>query len=267
MLAHKLGVLLLSAALLHSPSADACCIMQPRSAVVLTTRDTKLPNDGGILVGWRYGGGSPMEADDESADSSNQPTWKVKRSKTKSIGLKRVSLAPGLSVYMPTAGKGGFDVVDGEGNLLGSFTRNAKATANALSAPVATSVKLWTAPDFRASDRHAQILLKSAPPTEAVAIIVYQVRKTGNVPISFAGLPDTHDKLTTLEVFQDAGRCGILQPGARPPNDGETIAFAWVDAFGRRSPLSATIVAKASADPNAPQPVPSPPKAGTPRSH
>ena len=253
--ARKLGpillIALLSATLLRSPTADACCMMQPRSGVVLTTRDTALPDDGGILVGWRYGGGSPTENDDYSLDSSNQPSWKVQVGKAKPVGLKRVSLAPGLSVYSPPAGKADFTLVDGKGTALGAFGRNPKAAKNAMPAPAVTSVKLWTVPDFRANDRHALASLKSAPPAEAVAIIVYQVTKTGNVPISFAVLPDTHDKLTTIEAFQDAGRCGVLQPGARPPANGESIAFAWVDAFGRRSPLSATIKAKATDVPKA----------------
>ena len=57
-------------------------------------------------------------------------------------------------------------------------------------------------------------------------------------------LPDTHDTLTTLDVFQDAGHCGSVVDGGRPPNAGETITFAWVDAFGRVSPKSAPIAAK-----------------------
>jgi hypothetical protein len=265
--ARKLGQLLLSAVLsatlLRSPAADACCMQQPRAAVLLTTRDTKVPDDGGVLVGWRYGG-VPRDTDDQYGDTSNQPTWKVKIGKAKPVALTRVSLAPGLSVYKPPAGKGDFTLVDGKGFGLGKFSYDAKAAKNAMVAPTAEALKVWTVPNFRASDRHAQLTLKSAPPAEAVAIIVYQVGKTENVPISFAGLPDTHDKLTTLEVFQDAGRCGSLVPGTRPPTHADNIAFAWVDAFGRVSPLSATIKAKASADPNAPAPVPGPAPAPAP---
>ncbi len=259
--ARKLGQILLSAllgaTLLRSPVADACCIQQTRSASVLTTRDTKVPDDGGILVGW-HSGGVTRDGDEQYGDISNQPSWKVKIGKAAAVGVTRVSLAPGLTVYMPPAGKGEFTLVDGKGFSVGKFNHDAKAAKNALIAPTAEALKVWTIPDFRAQDRHAQLTLKSAPPAEAVAIIVYQVGKTENVAISFARLPDTHDKLTTLEVFQDAGRCGSLVPGTRPPTHGDSIAFAWVDAFGRRSPLSATITAKANPDPNAPAPVPGP---------
>jgi hypothetical protein len=237
------------------PIADAACVPPDYQPVVLTTRDTQIPIDGGILVGWRYPGSISATTERISGDVTDQPAWKVKAGNAKPAALTRLALAPGLSVYLPPAGKGAFELLDGKGNTLGTFTHRSKAAKNMLPAPTATTLTLWTGPDVRGGDRHAQITLTSAPPADAVAIIVYHVTtfpvNFGELPLAFTRLPDTHDQLTSFEVFQDAGRCGMLQPGTRPPTNGENIAFAWVDAFGRRSPLSATIKAKVGAVPQA----------------
>jgi hypothetical protein len=86
--------------------------------------------------------------------------------------------------------------------------------------------------------------LSSSPPAAAAAVIVYRVTKAGNQAISFVTLPDSHDVMPSLEVFADVSHCGGIPDGSTAPMAGESVAFAWVDAFGRLSPLSKTIIAK-----------------------
>ncbi len=237
--------------------AVADCAMPAYAGDVLTTRVTKLPADGGILVGWKYDAQATKTA---SGDASDQATWTISNGKANgNLKLKRVSLAPGLSVYQPAPAPGTLTLADGKGTTLGTFTLDPKAAANAMTAPTVVSVALSETPSRRGSNRRVLATFKDAAPPEAVAVIVYQAPvKTkpvaGNtkqlaaapVAISFVRIPDTHDKLQELQVFNDAGHCGVLQPGARPPTANEQVTFAWVDAFGRRSPLSAAVVAKAA---------------------
>ncbi|HPH66110.1 MAG TPA: hypothetical protein PLF40_10215 [Kofleriaceae bacterium] len=237
--------------------AVADCAMPAYAGDVLTTRVTKLPADGGILVGWKYDAHATTPA---SGDASDQPTWTISNGKANAnLKLKRVSLAPGLSVYQPAPAPGTLTLADGKGTALGTFTLDPKAAANAMVAPVALSVALSETPSRRGNNRHVLATFKDAAPPEAVAVIVYQApvqaksatakgaaATTAPVAISFVRIPDSHDQIKEVQVFRDAGYCGVLQPGARPPAANERVAFAWVDAFGRRSPLSAPVVAKAA---------------------
>ena len=110
--------------------ADAKCARSEQAPKVLTTRDTKLPDDGGILVGWQN---KVYEDADEHSDGdpSDQPKWTATADKKK-VALTRTSLAPGLSVYTPAKFTGTL-VLRGKADL-GSFTRDGK-TKNAMAAP------------------------------------------------------------------------------------------------------------------------------------
>jgi hypothetical protein len=221
--------------------AGAKCARTEQRPKVLTTRDTKLPDDGGILVGWENEVYSDA-SDHVKGDPSNQPDWAAFDRKTKLV-LTRVSLAPGLSVYRVT-GKATAVLKSKAGKTLGTFSHDAKAAANAMPPPAVSDVVLSIDDSERWSERHAKATLKVAPPPQAAALVVYAIGPKDNAAISFVTLPDTHDKLLKLDVFDDAGHCGSVVDGSRPPAKGEKLAFAWVDAFGRLSPVGATITAK-----------------------
>jgi hypothetical protein len=220
---------------------------------VLTLRDTQVPPDGGILVGWTRSN----TADATPGDASNQPDWTIVPGKSMThLKLNRTSLAPGLSMYRPAIQgyPGMLTLVGNKGAALGTFTFDPKAKASSMAAPIALSVVLSeTRESYRGTDHEVLATFKTAAPNDAVAVIVYKTfaKRSGKpaaapIPLSFVRLPDTHDQLTELHVFDDAGHCGVLQPGSRPPAAHEKVAFAWVDAFGRRSPLSESVVAQSS---------------------
>src|SRR5678815_3160249 len=94
---------LVAALALVPHSAQGKCAQTEEQPKLLTTRDTKLPDDGGFLVGWE----TTVYKDSAvhvKGDPSDQAfvAWAGK----KQVALKRVSLAPGLSVYRPAAATG-----------------------------------------------------------------------------------------------------------------------------------------------------------------
>ena len=223
-------------------SAEAKCARTEHRPKILTTRDTNIPDDGGVMVGWT----SEVYSDEDDhpvGDPSDQPTWTATDGK-KPVALARVSLAPGLSVYRPAHGTGKIIVKSKAGATLGTFAHDPKAAANTMASPQVIGVALSTDKAMRWSERHAMTKLKVAPPVAAIALITYRVTAKGNEPISFVTIADTHDTLTSLDAFQDAGHCGGVVGGSAPPNAGDKVVFAWVDAFGRLSPVSAPVTAK-----------------------
>lgn len=226
------------------PAADAAakCARTEQRPVVLTTRDTKLPDDGGILVGWQTE--TYSDANDHvpyDKDPTDQPTWTAQDGANKPVALTRTALAPGLSVYVPAKGTGAVILTAKAKQPLGKFTHDPKAAKVALPAPQVASLALVSTQEMRWRERRATATLAAPPPEAAVAIIVYRAGK----PLTFARLPDTHDHLTELETFQDAGHCGSVVFGSEPPAANDKVTFAWVDAFGRLSPQSAAIAAHA----------------------
>ena len=234
-----LGLAIVLAA--RAAPAHALCIQSGLAPEVLTTRDTTLPPDGGVLVGWT----SKSGVQEDPNDPSNQPTWTATDGK-QAIALKRVSLAPGLSVYL-AAGAGPMILKPKKGPPLGTFKRDPKLAKSTLGAPRPKTLTLASEEIRRGRRTRAVAELLAAPPSLAMAVIVYRVVGDTPTALSFARLPDTHDTLTALDVFEDAGRCTGLPAGSVPPNAGDRIALAWVDAFGRVSPLSAVITAKEGA--------------------
>ena len=89
---------LVALTLLPTP-ADASCAFVGMTPNVLTRRDTKLPADGGVLVGYTYGNDNDGEA--SGADPSDVK-WTATSGKAK-VTLTRTELAPGLKLpLMPT---------------------------------------------------------------------------------------------------------------------------------------------------------------------
>jgi len=227
--------LLLLAVIAVSHPAHAKCsrqdIMQPN---LLTRRDTRVPADGGIVVGYAYNRGD-NEVEKTRTDDPSDVLWTARDVKRKPVALARTSLAPGLSVFRPAATTD-FVVVDAAGTQVGSFTRGGKPIV--IDAPLLKTVRYKTegATEMRWSPSTRTILeLAKAPPAEAIAVIVY----IGDKPVTFTTLADTHDKQLSLDIYDAGGHC----PSAKPTGTGavganSTVTFAYVDTFGRLSPQS-----------------------------
>jgi hypothetical protein len=191
---------------------------------LLTRRDTKIPADGGVLVGYGYTN-SDLE---RTGPDPSEVKWKA------SAKLARTQLAPGLSVYKTDAAKFTFGK--------SSFTHDGKTTALTV-APMPKSVRVKSEDNPRWSSSSATLTLATAAPADAIAVIVYDA--DSKKALLFAGLPDTHDKELSFQIFESSGHCGT----PRPPETGyvsagSKLVFAYVDAFGRLSPQSKPITAQ-----------------------
>jgi hypothetical protein len=222
-----------------APTAHADCMRVELTPKILTTRDTHLPADGGVLVGYANTTGDPEPTGKDPSDATK---WTASTDK-KTVALTHTLLAPGLSVYKPPADVGSFTIASSKGDKLGSFTHDTKSGAStAMPAPKPLTLTVTSTAGFRhITSTSAVLLLDAAPPPEAVAVIVYRVVNGKAAAISFATLADTHDKDTTLDVYHSGGHCSPGAPGSAPSGE---VAFAFVDAFGHLSPQSKTIAAK-----------------------
>jgi hypothetical protein len=220
---------LLLALLLEARPAAASCMQASLAPVVLTRRDTKLPADGGVLVGYTYATGEDREV---TGPDPSDVTWTAIAGK-KTVVLARTQLAPGLSVYRPAAGVTGFTLVTKTGKERGTFTHDGAGEA-AMPAPKPRAVKTKSEHEVRWTNSETMLTLDAAPPADAVAIIAYDDHHKA---LLFATLPDTHDKLRELAIDHSSGHCGTPQPPEHGYVTG-AVTFAWVDAFGRLSPAS-----------------------------
>lgn len=203
------------------------------SPTVLTRRDTKLPADGGVLVGYSFA------MDDRENGNGPDPSdvkWTATDGKTK-ITLTRTPLAPGLSVYRPPANVTAFKL-SSKTKERGSFTHEATSAPTAMAAPVAKAITSRITEGFRSATTTTTLKLTKAAPADAVAIIAYD--DTGKA-LLFAALPDTHDKVLEFAIQESGGHCGTPRPNGEGAIVG-TVTFAYVDAFGRLSPKSKPIV-------------------------
>jgi hypothetical protein len=231
------SLLLLSLVTLLPQPVDASCMRAEFIPALLTRRETKLPGDGGVLVG--FGFSTKSEDFEQTGTDPSDVKWTA-RDRKHPIALTRTALAPGLSVYRPADGVTDFTIANAKGKQLGAFTHDDKAPVVALAAPKPRSLVVKRQPSLRSTTTDATLELTAAPPPEAVAVILYTNAKA----VSFASLPDTHDKLTSLDVFHSGGHCSNDVPGTGGVTGGLQVTFAYVDAFGRLSPQSTAVTAK-----------------------
>jgi hypothetical protein len=232
------ALLLLALVSLVPAPVDASCMRAVFIPELLTRRDTKLPADGGVLVG--YGFSTKSEDFEQTGTDPSDVKWTATDAKKTSVRLTRTALAPGLSVYRPATGAMAFTLANAKGKLLATFTHDDKAAPSALAAPKPRSIAMTGAKQFHSTLATATLELTTAPPPEAVAVIVYSDAKTA---VSFQSLADTHDKDTSLAVFHSGGHCSVNVPGTGVLRKGSKVTFAYVDAFGRLSPQSASFTA------------------------
>jgi len=216
--------LLLLALVLEARPAAASCMQAELNPLLLTRRDTHVPADGGVLVGYTY-----VTSDFErTGPDPSDVKWKA------TAKVARTQLAPGLSVYKTDAAAFTFGKT--------KFTRDGK-TAAITAAPQPKAVRVKSEHQMRWSSTTATLTLAAAAPPEAVALIVYDA--DSRKPLTYAGLADTHDKDLALEIYEADGHCGVNKPpesGSVEP--GSKLVFAYVDAFGRLSPQSKPITAQ-----------------------
>lgn len=217
--------LLLLAVLGDVRPAAASCMQAELGPVLLTRRDTKIPADGGVLVGYGYATGSDRE---QTGPDPSDVKWKA------STKLVRTQLAPGLSVYKTDAAKLTFGKY--------AFTHDGK-TAALTAAPQTKSVKVTSTHSERWSSTMATLTLTTAAPADAVGVIAYDAES--KKAILYAGLPDTHDQELSLNIYSSGGHCGVrTPPESGAVVSGTKLVFAYVDAFGRLSPQSKPLTAQ-----------------------
>lgn len=205
---------------------------------LLTLRDTRVPADGGIVVGYGYTSNADELEQTNSADPSDV-AWTARDAKKQPVALTRTMLAPGLSVLRPAAAVAAFSLVNKQGTQLGTFTHDGKPVA--MAAPQAKSVASETNVNPRWSATTATLTLTAAAPPEAIAIIAYASGK----PVNFTRLADTHDKDLELRIYSSGGHCGTEPPaGTSFFSATGKLTFAYVDAFGRLSPQSTPVTAR-----------------------
>lgn len=233
-----------AAAALVPTAATAKCMRTELAPEILTTADSKLPRDGGILVGWE----NSTTADPTPGDPSVQAAWTATAG-GKPAALTVTTLAPGLTVYTPAkpvAGK--YTLADAKHKnlvtvLLGASPADPKT---ALAAPKVTHVLLNTESEGRMRNATTLVAAVDSVPEAAVALIIYSYSQVGSSHAASFGRV-AHDKpgATTVLVVPSAGHCGRLPPGTEAILVGAKATFAWVDAAGHVSPPSPAIAVEA----------------------
>jgi len=218
------SILLLALLAIAPTPVAAKCARVELGPTVLTRRDTKLPADGGVLVGYAWA---------QDGETDPETTWTAGK-----VTLARTELAPGLSVLRANAPT--FKLATKSGKDRGSYTRDPKSAAVAMAAPSPKAISEQTSKGARWTTTTTKLALSTAPPADAVAIIAYDANKK---PLLYATLPDTHDKLLELEIDRSGGHCGSPKPDGQGSLTGK-ITFAYVDVFGRLSPTSTAITAQ-----------------------
>lgn len=203
-----------------SAPVDAKCMMMEAAPKLLTPANATIPADGGVLVQQELVHDAPQF----DGDASIQPSWK----------LDIETLAPGLSVYrsktktieIPTKKKATYKV--------------GAAAANPLAAPAPTSLTILSARGIRGNDEHSIIAAFPAIPAGAVAVVLYKLDGGKRIAQSW-GLVGNGQDANSVAVYEAPGHCGWNPPGTTLPTVADKLALAWVDAYGRLSPVSGAL--------------------------
>jgi hypothetical protein len=221
--------------------AAATCMRLEIKPQLLTLRDTCVPADGGIVVGYGYTSSADEVEKTRSADPSDV-AWTARDAKKQPVTLTRTMLAPGLSVLRPAADASAFSLFGKKGKQLAVFTHD--GTLVSMTAPQAKGVVSKHDVNPRWSSTTATLTLAAAAPPEAMAIIAY----ASGTPVNFTRLADTHDKDLQIAVYSEGGHCGTEFPaGTSFVGATGKVTFAYVDAFGRLSPQSKPVTVKRAA--------------------
>lgn len=215
----KLLAVLLLALSVRLASAGECADA-PLTARPLTTDQTAIPSDGGILVAYQ-----PQAADEPQRGLVKD--WRLVDGAQRTA--PRVTpLAPGLERLQPV----GTQLVDGKGASLLRFSA-AKAAGPVLDAPAATAVVRTTSEAGRRRMRVVSVALATAAPADRILVVF---DKAGKVARSW-GRGNGSPKVA---VFGSGG-CTLVANGTIESQVGDEVRLAWVDRTGRLSGLSAPI--------------------------
>ncbi|MEZ4403952.1 MAG: hypothetical protein R3B06_28265 [Kofleriaceae bacterium] len=227
-----------------SPASAKCArvLLVPQ---VLTHPADAIPAGGGVLVGYSDStdGGAERYADGDPAAHTD---WSMV------VGKRRIRprlevLAPGLAVYRPTATRTArpqpLRLREADGREVGAFTTTRATRAFAVEAPQLGSVTAVITPSGRRYGGTTTTVTATVAnvPADAVAIIAYRAGKGTPLPVSWSRVAAG---ATSVALYESPGRCASDPVGRVAPAAGDTIVVAWVDAFGRRSPMSQPIVVK-----------------------
>jgi hypothetical protein len=215
--------LVVAAALAVSTDAGAKCAQTELRPTLLTPDGTKLPADGGVLVGYE----SRMPEDYTRPARGLTPSYTAVDGKA-SVELSARPIAPGVFVYTPKgSGTGPITVMDDKIKI-GTFPRGA-TDKNDLPAPDATKGFVHVENGHR-YERLTFNVEVAAVPDAAFAVITYDDRGKA---ISFEIVP--HDKAgkTTILPYVSPPRCSFDPEGTDSPGLGTKVTIAWVDRFGR----------------------------------
>ena len=213
----------------HVVAAD--CAFVGLSPKVITPAGTVVPGDGGIVVAAMPDSQGRLDPGDPAVRS-----WKIR------IGSDTVKppvdvIAPGLAVYrVAAANVFQVELVTDKGEVVATV-KPSRTTGDALAAP---SIKrAWFE---RTGSRHGAqqvaVELGGARPAHVVALVLADAKGT---PKSWTTIADTTAAGSPLFPYQ-ARDCQALPNGTTPTKSGDTVTAFWVDAGGRRSPVSKPIV-------------------------
>jgi len=210
-----------------APAAEAKCARWGLKADVLTPTGAAIAADGGILVG-------AVEASDaalDSGDTASQPGWRLRIGSAVATPTQ-VPLAPGLVLYRLPANATEGRLIDDHRATVGTVTVGPKTAT--LGAPKLKRIGRDARGGRRPSSR-ITVELAAPAPIGAVILVLADAK----------GKPRSWGKLTATGEIKilafDQGRCRVLPNGTVESKPGERVTAFFVDASGRKSPLSAAV--------------------------
>jgi hypothetical protein len=218
------GVVLLAGMLSSATAQAGACPTNYLQVVPATPKSVEIPPDGGLLVA----ADSTMDSASETLDTTK---WRFSTKGKRRTKPVVTTLAPGLVRLTPA----GTRLEDSKQHTLVTFTRGTTPVA-ALVAPAVTSLTYT---------RGRRMTSVTAVLTTAPAdgyLVVFDAE--GKTPRSWG-----HATSTTVAVYS-AGGCHVVAGGTVPSQAGDKVRLAWVDMFGRMSPLTDPI--QIASDPNPP---------------
>ena len=230
----KRAALLLAVAVLAT-DAHAKCAMQVLDHAVVTHPGDEIPAGGGVLDAWLQHSYDGTDRD-RTADPTVHATWKF-REKKKLVLANAVTLAPGLTVYIPKVKRGKKHTVtllDGT-TTKKTYTIAKKGRVLLPDAPPMTAAVRSEHQDRRSHSIKVEVTLGTAPPADAYGLIAYN----GDVAVSWQAVEDP--AATTMFAYKSPGRCGVEPETMEAPSEGDSLTFAWVDKFGQLSPRSSAV--------------------------
>ncbi|MBK7074468.1 MAG: hypothetical protein IPH44_19440 [Myxococcales bacterium] len=243
----SLVAVIVALALCHASPAYPKCARVLLAPQLITHAADPIPAGGGVLIGF-------TETTDDSAETFAGHDPAMNADWTLVVGKRKTrprleQLAPGLAVYRPGALRGTrpTQVVlrDGKGAKVGAFSASSRADAASLPAPSVKRVTSTAVAQDKGRWRGTvttTVVEVDQIPDRAAALIAY--RQDGNNTTALTWARVAVGSSPAIEIYASPGKCGTEPEGLTAPAPGVTVVLAWVDQFGRRSPLSTPSVVK-----------------------